>query len=174
MQITVANRTFGEGRQIPKKYTADGKNLSPPLKWDSVPKEAKELALIVKDPIAPNGDFVHWTVFNIPAKERGLKEGVQPKAHLSSGAKQGKNSFGQVGHDGPEPPDKKVHQYHFELYALDRKLNLKPGATKELLRKAISGHVIEKAELLGTYKRGRHILWHLLIMLLKLLSPIKW
>ncbi|MDR3634881.1 MAG: YbhB/YbcL family Raf kinase inhibitor-like protein [Isosphaeraceae bacterium] len=157
MSITVKSTAFDEGQAIPKRYTGDGEDLSPPLSWSQLPAGTKSLALVVDDPDAPRADpWVHWLIYRIPAEATGLKEGVPQKEQLAepAGALQGKNSWGTAGYRGPAPPKGHgTHHYHFKLYALNLALDLKPGLEKHDLLNAISGHVLGHGELVGTYQR---------------------
>ncbi len=143
---------FENGGMIPSKYTCDGADISVPLRFSNVPAEAKSLALIVDDPDAPMGIFVHWVIYDIPASLEGLPEGVPPAPLLEGGIKQGVNSFGKIGYGGPCPPNG-THRYYFKLYALDTVLNLEPGLGKHELLAAMRGHVVDGAELMGLYAR---------------------
>ena len=143
---------FENGGMIPSKYTCDGADISVPLRFSNVPAEAKSLALIVDDPDAPMGIFVHWVIYDIPASLEGLPEGVPPAPLLEGGIKQGVNSFGKIGYGGPCPPNG-THRYYFKLYALDTVLNLEPGHGKHELLAAMRGHVVDGAELMGLYAR---------------------
>lgn len=138
---------FKQGEPIPALYTCDGKDTSPPLKISDVPKDAKSLALIVDDPDAPAGTWVHWVVYDIPQETREIPEGA--KIGL-----EGMTDFGKLGYGGPCPPDG-WHTYRFKLYALDKMLDLKEGETNAQLEKAMEGHVIAQAELDGEYIRIR-------------------
>jgi Raf kinase inhibitor-like YbhB/YbcL family protein len=145
MELT--SGVFDEGAPIPERYTCDGDNASPPLSWASVPGGARSLALIVHDPDAPSGDFVHWVAWNIDAGSPGLDESAPAPA-------EGTNGFGKQGYDGPCPPSGHgPHRYLHELFALDAELDLEPGATSEQLEDAMNGHVLAGAELVGTYER---------------------
>lgn len=152
MEIKINSTAFKEGGMIPKRYTCDGEDISPPLSWDSVPEGTKSLALICEDPDAPRGTWVHWVIFNIPADTRGLNENIPPQKTLPSGARQGRNGFGRIGYGGPCPPSG-THRYYFKLYALDTVIDLKPGATKAELLKVMDGHIIAEGQLMGRYKR---------------------
>jgi Raf kinase inhibitor-like YbhB/YbcL family protein len=154
MTIQITSTAFAEGQPIPKKYTGEGTDLSPPLAWSNLPKGTKELALICDDPDAPNGDWVHWVIYKIPADAKGLPEGVarDPKLKEPAGALQGENSWPSTGYRGPLPPPGKVHHYYFKLYALDAPLQVEPGLDKPALLKQIKGHELGKGELMGTYK----------------------
>lgn len=134
-----------EGR-IPPQYTCDGKNISPPLRFVDVPKEAASLALVMDDPDAPRGTFDHWVVWNVPLNTKSIEEGKEPKGV------QGTTGFGSKGYGGPCPPSGE-HRYFFKLYALDAKIGLPEGSSKEDLEKAMEGHVIEQSVLMGRYSR---------------------
>jgi hypothetical protein len=152
MGITVKSTAFADGGMIPKKYTCDGSDISPPLSWDSVPEGTKSLALISDDPDAPRGTWVHWVIFNLPAHITELTEHIPPQQTLSTGAKQGRNDFGKIGYGGPCPPGG-THRYYFKLYALDKEINLGAGASKAELLKAMEGHILTEGQLMGRYKR---------------------
>jgi hypothetical protein len=144
--MRITSSAFKDGGEIPNKYTCDGEGLVPPLAFEGVPQAAKGLALIVDDPDAPMGTWDHWLLFNIPPDAGGIAEGKEPAwPH-------GKNSFKRTAWGGPCPPDRE-HRYFFRLFALDLALGLKEGATKADLLKAMEGHVVAKAELVGRYKR---------------------
>jgi len=151
-KFTLTSPAFKEGDAIPLKYTADGQNISPPLKWSPVPTQTKSLALIVDDPDAPAGIWVHWVIFNIPANVNELPENIPTASSLSNGALQGKNDSRDLGYEGPSPPGG-THRYFFKLYALDAMLNLSAGSTKADLLKAMEGHVIGETVLMGRYSR---------------------
>jgi len=150
-KFSLTSQGFQNGGTIPAKYTCDGKDISPPLSWGTVPDGAKSLALIVDDPDAPGGIFTHWVLFNLPATTRSLPEGVPKLDRLDGGGIQGMNNFDKKGYNGPCPP--KLHTYRFILYALDFELDLKPGVTRQEVHKAMEGHVLAKAELDGKYGR---------------------
>ena len=149
----VTSTVFHEGGTIPQKYTADGKDVSPPLGWSGSPAGAKSFALICDDPDAPGGTWTHWLLYNLPADHHEVAEAIPPHDTLSNGAHQGKNSFGKIGYGGPSPPKGKPHRYFFKLYALDAKLELPPGASKQQLEQAMQGHVLDRGELVGKYGR---------------------
>jgi Raf kinase inhibitor-like YbhB/YbcL family protein len=153
MSIEIISTAFQSGETIPKQYTGDGADRSPPLRWSEPPKETQSLAVICDDPDAPRGTWVHWVLFNIPAQNRELEEGMPTTASLASGAKQGKNDFGNVGYGGPAPPKGKAHRYFFKLYALDVALELPSGATKVQVEEAMKGHILAEGKLMGNYKR---------------------
>ena len=153
MALQLTSTAFQEGQPIPRQYTGDGQNISPPLKWQDPPAGTRSLALICEDPDAPRGTFTHWLIFNLPAEARELSEGIPAETTLTNGAAQGTNDFGKAGYGGPKPPPGKPHRYIFKLYALDRPLDVQPGATKAQLLAAMKGQVLGEAQLLGTYAR---------------------
>ncbi len=150
--MELKSSAFEAGGMIPKKYTCDGPDASPPLNWSDVPAKAKSLALIVDDPDAPMGTWVHWVAWNIPPDARSLDEGVPKKDSLPNGMKQGTTDFRSIGYGGPCPPSG-THRYFFKLYALDTALNLQPSTTKKDLERAMQGHVLRQVELIGKYAR---------------------
>ena len=135
---------------IPRKYSRQGGNHSIPLSWTDAPAATKSFALIMDDPDAPSGLFVHWLVYHIPVSVKELDEGVPPVPELPNGIRQGRNGFGEIGYGGPQPPSG-IHRYFLHLYALDRDLSLPPGASRKDLDSAIHGHVLEEAQLMGRY-----------------------
>lgn len=144
MKIT---SVFENNGQIPSKYTCDGQDLAPELNISDVPEGTKELVLIVDDPDAPIGTFVHWVLYNIPSSTTKIDE-----KNLPSGVKQGFSDFRRNGWGGPCPPNGE-HRYFFKLYALDKELDMPEGASKAKIENAIKGHVIEQAQLIGLYNR---------------------
>lgn len=148
VSIRVESSAFAAGGAIPMKYTCDGQNVSPPLAWSGVPAEARSLALIVDDPDAPRGTFVHWVAYAIPVTAVGLAEGQLP-----AGALAGRNDARRSGYSGPCPPPGAPHHYHFKVYALDQAPEVGEGATKADLLRAMEGHVVAQGELVATYKR---------------------
>lgn len=153
MSIELTSAAFQKATTIPKPYTGDGGDKSPPLRWSEPPSATRSLALICEDPDAPRGTWVHWVVFNLPGQTRELAEGTPTTETLPSGAKQGKNDFGNVGYGGPAPPKGKAHHYFFKLYALDTTVDLAPGATKAQLEVAMRGHILAEGQLVGIYER---------------------
>ena len=151
--MQLSSTAFTEGASIPAKYTCDDKNVSPPLKWSGIPVGAKALALIVDDPDAPGGTWVHWVLYDLPATVSELAEDVAKSQYVAAGAKQGLNDFRHLGYGGPCPPPGKPHRYFFRLYALDAPLDLKPGLTKKDVERAMEKHVMGQAQLMGSYKR---------------------
>lgn len=153
MSIEISSTAFEQGMTIPKQYTGDGADQSPPLGWSEPPSGTRSIALICDDPDAPGGTWVHWILFNLPPQTRELEEGLPTRATLPSGAMQGKNDFGKIGYGGPAPPRGKAHRYFFKLYALKAPVDLAPGATKAQLENAMKGQILAEGQLMGTYKR---------------------
>jgi hypothetical protein len=149
MAFTLQTKSFAAGGEIPRKYTCSGEDVSPELSWSEPPAGTQSLALIMDDPDAPVGTFTHWGAYDLPPQTRQLAEG----ATLPGEARQGRNDFGRTGYGGPCPPPGKPHRYYFKLYALDTKLNLKSGASKADLERAMKGHILAQAEIMGTFKR---------------------
>jgi len=152
MSIQITSPAFSEGNPIPKKYTCDAEDISPPLAWSGVPAGATSLALIADDPDAPVGTWVHWVIFNLPPTLTGLIEGIA-KTPTVEGGQQGNNDFRKTGYGGPCPPRGKSHRYFFKLYALDQELKLPSGASKADLENAMKGHVLAMGQLMGKYGR---------------------
>jgi len=153
MSFTLSSSGFQPGGDIPSKYTCSGAGVSPALIWMDPPAGTESFALIADDPDAPVGTWVHWVAYDLPASARQLPEGVAKTDVISGGGTQGRNDFGKTGYDGPCPPPGKPHRYYFKLYALDSKLNLKPGATKKAAEQAMQGHILAQAEVMGRFQR---------------------
>jgi hypothetical protein len=151
--MQIATTAFPEGGTIPKKHTADGPDVSPPLNWSGAPAGTKSLALICDDPDAPRKTWVHWVLYNVPGDATGLPEGVAAAKKLADGSRHGTNDFGRIGYGGPAPPRGKPHRYFFKLYALDTTLTLPAGASKDQLLAAMKGHVLAEAQCMGHYQR---------------------
>ncbi|HWE40457.1 MAG TPA: YbhB/YbcL family Raf kinase inhibitor-like protein [Isosphaeraceae bacterium] len=155
--IRLRSAAFADGGDIPKASTCDGKDTSPPLAWSGVPGGARSLALVVEDPDAPRGTWTHWVLFDLAPDVGELPRGVptggtfEPKAGAKA-ARQGKNDFGKLGYGGPCPPGG-THRYVFRLYALDAVLGLDPGASREQVLRAMTGHVLAEGRLTGRYRR---------------------
>lgn len=149
--MKLVSSAFNEGQAISRQYTCDGINISPPLEWTGIPKSAKTLAIIADDPDAPAGTWVHWVIYNLPADTMGVIENLPPTEEIKGGGLQGKNDFEKTGYGGPCPPSG-THRYFFKIYALDIELPLKAGATKADVEKAMPGHVLAQAQLMGTYR----------------------
>ena len=157
MSMTLRSSAFTADGSIPAKYTCEGKDLSPPLAWSDAPPGTKSFALIVDDPDAPDPKaprmtWVHWVLYNIPATATGLKEAIR-SGELPKGTMEGLNDWKRTGYGGPCPPIGR-HRYIHKLYALSTQLPAMESPTKADLEQAMKGHVIEKAELIGTYQKS--------------------
>ena len=166
LTIQLRSTAFADGGMIPHRFTCDGSDRSPDLRWSGVPENCRTLVLICDDPDAPAGTWSHWVFFNLPPQVKALKEGVPASEHVSNtsievsspagsdrDATQGKNDFGKVGYGGPCPPSG-THRYVFRLYALDARLELGPEATRADVLKAMKGHILAEGRLIGKYTRG--------------------
>ena len=153
MALGLKSRAFENNGYIPRKYTGEGQDISPALSWDNVPEGTKAFALICDDPDAPVGNWVHWVIYDIPKEILFLDEAIADDKILDKGIKQGKNDFGRIGYGGPMPPSGRPHRYFFTLYALDTQLEFFPGMSKKELLEKIKGHILQKGELIGLYKR---------------------
>ena len=152
-QMTLTSPAIAPGAAIPADFACSGGDRSPELAWRGAPKAAVTFALIVDDPDAPGGTFFHWVAYNIPASRTSLPAGIPDSAEIPDGGKQGMNSFGHLGYNGPCPPPGKTHHYRFHLYALDSELNIGDKADAPAIQSAIKGHVLADAELTGTFQR---------------------
>lgn len=146
-KLTVTSAAFAEGAMIAAKYTCDGVNVNPPLAIGAAPAGTRSLALIMDDPDAPVGIWVHWLAWNLPAQTREI-----PENGLPAGAQQGRNDWQRNAYGGPCPPSG-THRYYFKIYALDTTLTLAPAASKADLERAMQGHVLAAGQLMGTYKK---------------------
>lgn len=153
LKITLTSSAFKEGETMPVRHTCCGPDVSPPLTWPHPPAGTRSMALLCEDPDAPRGLWVHWVLWGLPADSTSLPEAVAKDKTLKGGALQGKNDFGRIGYGGPCPPPGKPHRYFFRIYALDRLLDLKPGATRSDLLKAMEGHILAEGELMGRFAR---------------------
>jgi len=153
MSFQITSTAFSSGASIAKNYTCDGPDASPSLNWTGAPAGTQSFALIADDPDAPAGTWVHWVLYNLPANATELPEGVKKQEQLPDGTLQGRNDFRKVGYNGPCPPPGKPHRYFFKLYALNAKLTLKAGATKNDVESAMKGHILAQTELMGKYGR---------------------
>jgi Raf kinase inhibitor-like YbhB/YbcL family protein len=156
MSMSIASSAFAQNGSIPKQYTCEGKDISPPLAWSGAPAGTKSLVLIVDDPDAPDPaaprmTWVHWVVYNLPAASTGLAESVKT---LPAGALDGQNDWQRTGYGGPCPPIGR-HRYFHKLYALDVVLPDLHKPTKQKLEQAMHGHILAQAQLVGTYQKGR-------------------
>ena len=145
---------FEANSMIPRKYTCDGADISPPLSWSETPAGTKSLVLICDDPDAPMRTWVHWVVYNLSPQTLSLPENIPAKKPLADGGLQGINDFRKIAYGGPCPPGG-THRYFFKLYALDTTLDLQPGASKAQVESAMAGHILAQGELIGRYQRKR-------------------
>lgn len=159
MTLKITSPAFGNNGYIPARHACGGADVSPELKWEGAPAGTKSLAVIMDDPDAPPGTWVHWVLFNIPASAKGLRENVARTDVLPDGSRHGtawgvnEGEFSRIGYYGPCPPPGKPHRYFFKVYALDAELDLQAGETKGALLKAMEGHVLARGELVGLFKR---------------------
>ncbi|MFZ2096478.1 MAG: YbhB/YbcL family Raf kinase inhibitor-like protein [Anaerolineales bacterium] len=147
MTIQLTSTAFKEGDTIPRIYTCDDQNVSPPLSWSGVPQGTISLVLIMDDPDAPSGTFDHWILFNLPPDLTGLSQDNHTVGM------EGKNGFGRVGYGGPCPPRGSNHHYMFKIYALDASLALKTGSSKSQVEGAMRGHILAQGQMMGRYGR---------------------
>ncbi|AIS31442.1 MULTISPECIES: YbhB/YbcL family Raf kinase inhibitor-like protein [Methanobacterium] len=155
MTIQLKSPAFKEGEPIPPRYSCEDVDISPPLNWDESPVKIPNdgsLAIILDDPDAPGGTWVHWVIFNLPPQTDSLPEMIMQREELENGALQGTNSWGTIGYRGP-CPSRGTHRYFFKIYALDTKLDLPAGITKQELLKVMEGHLVDEGQLKGTYTR---------------------
>jgi hypothetical protein len=153
MTLKMTSTAFGPGGTIPKRFTCDGPDVAPALDWTDPPARTQSFTLIADDPDAPMGTWVHWVLYDLPAETRALAEDVPKAEQLPNGARHGSNDFRRIGYGGPCPPPGKPHRYFFKLYALDTKLNLRAGATKTEVERAMQSHILAQGELMGHYGR---------------------
>lgn len=153
MSLCLRCPAFADGGTMPARFTADGLDLSPPLIWSQPPSGTDSLALVMEDPDAPGGTWVHWVLWNLPAVKTELSPGIIRARHLADGSRQGRNRFGRIGYGGPAPPPGHVHRYLFRLFALDTHIRAPPAAGWDAVAAAMTGHVLGSAELAGRYGR---------------------
>lgn len=149
----LTSSAFATGTEIPRQYTCKGEDVSPVFEWSGAPQNTATFAIIMDDPDAPGGTWVHWVMWNIPGTAQSLPEGIARHEQLDDGGRQGRNSFRKVGYNGPCPPPGQTHRYFFRIYALDQKLDLPAGATRSQLDDAMKGHLLAEAEYMGTFHR---------------------
>lgn len=153
MTLQIKSPDFASGSTIPKQFTCSGADISPALEWADPPAKTQSFALITDDPDAPIGTFTHWVVYDLPASLRSLPQNFPKADETADGSRQGRNDFANIGYNGPCPPPGKPHRYFFRLYALDAKLNLKSGASKKEVERAIEGHLLAAGETMGRFSR---------------------
>ena len=151
MQLT--STAFEAGETIPTRFTCEGEDISPPLTWNDIPSGTQSLALICDDPDSSNGIWSHWVLYNIPADQSDLQEGIKPIGQLPEGGLQGRNDFGEIGYGGPCPTIGETHRYYWRLYALDAPCDLGPGATRAQLIDWIQDHKLDTSELMARFNR---------------------
>jgi Raf kinase inhibitor-like YbhB/YbcL family protein len=152
-KFALISSAFQAGADIPRKYSCEAEDVSPPLRWENAPAGTKAFTLIADDPDAPGGTWVHWVIYDLPPETKELTEAMAKTETLANGAKQGVNDFRKIGYSGPCPPPGSAHRYFFKVYALEAPTHLKPRATKREVLEAIKGHMLGEGELLGRYKR---------------------
>jgi Raf kinase inhibitor-like YbhB/YbcL family protein len=151
--FSLTSTAFAAGTTIPIDNSCAGANNSPPLAWSGAPSGTKSFVLVLSDPDAPRGTFLHWVAFDIPGAATSLAGGVPHVDQIPGGGEQGMNGAAKIGYTGPCPPPGKVHHYHFTLYALNSTINLPKGASLTAVKSAMEAHVIGKTELVGTFSR---------------------
>ena len=152
-EFKIESMAFKEGAEIPKKFTCEGEDISPALHWSHPPRGTQSFALIAEDPDAPSGTWIHWVVYDLPARLRRLPDNVPKRGEIPGGGAQGRNDFGRIGYGGPCPPVGNAHHYFFKLYALDKMLHLQPGEGKNEVLDAAKSHVLGTAQCMGLFRR---------------------
>lgn len=151
--LSVTTDAFKNGERVPVKYTHDGEDVAPSLKWSSVPANTKSIAVCCFDPDAPGGTWWHWILVNLPPSTTSLSEGTPRSFRLGSSAIQGFSDFGRTGYGGPNPPPGKVHHYYFRVYALDSNIDAGTHLDKQSFSAKLNGHILAGGEVMGTYSR---------------------
>ena len=146
--MKLVSSNFESGKEIPRRHSKDGGNASPALAWSGIPDHARSLALVMDDPDAPRGTFVHWLLCGLSPESDGLPEGAGSSP--PDGARSGRNGFGETGYGGPKPPSG-THRYFFHLYALDKELDLPQGFDRQKMESAMREHILATAELFGVF-----------------------
>ena len=152
-KMILRSSAFYNDSAIPKLFTCEGENISPPLSWEKEPEGTVSFVIICEDPDAPMGTWIHWVYYNIPRSVHGLHRNVPPEYLLSTGGRQGITSFNTYGYGGPCPPEG-THRYYFKLYALDILLTVDKNAGKSEVEKAMKGHILAESQLMGTFTRN--------------------
>ena len=153
MALRIKSPAFNDGDIMPDKYTCEGRDISPPLFWEDIPDNTASFAIICEDPDAPGGMWVHWVIYNILKGTTKLTEGIPAYNEIENGAKQGMTDFGRIGYGGPAPPPGPAHRYFFRIYALDKILEVESGLTRDQLLRAMKGHILGEAAIMGKFKR---------------------
>jgi Raf kinase inhibitor-like YbhB/YbcL family protein len=152
--LGVSSAAFAPDGNIPQMYTCDGTDISPPLSWDPVPQGTRSIAILVTDPDAPSGTFIHWVAYNIPPGTREIPAGIPGRSILPAGSLQERNDMGRAGYGGPCPPRGKPHHYHFTVVALDSTMTLAGNQDGRMLQGAMAGHILARGEIVGIYSRA--------------------
>ncbi len=155
MEFGVRSAAWESGGSIPKVHTADGSDRSPRIEFVAVPQGVRSFALVFDDPDAPGGTWVHWVLYDVPGSTRELAEGLPRAESLPDGSRQGRNSWDEIGYQGPSPPPGKPHRYILHLYALSGPIGAGPGLTADAVRTAVKSRVVATATYLGTYGRSK-------------------
>lgn len=153
MAFTLTTPAFATGATIPDRYTCKGEDVSPALQWEGAPAKTGSFAIVMDDPDAPAGVWVHWVIWNLPPSMAGLQQGIFKAGRLVDGSLEGRNSFGKTGYNGPCPPPGQTHRYFFRIYALDGYLDLSDEVDRSRLDNAMKGHVLAETEYMGTFHR---------------------
>jgi Raf kinase inhibitor-like YbhB/YbcL family protein len=151
--LNVTSTAFQNGGAIPKRFSCQGDNVSPPLAWSGATSSIRSFVLVCEDPDAPRGTFVHWVMYNIAPNQFTLAGNIPAIDPLPNGIRQGENGADKIGYTGPCPPAGKAHHYHFSVYGLDEKLSFSGEVNRDKVISAITGHIIAQGELIGTYMR---------------------
>ena len=152
-QALSVTSSFSNGQPVPKEYSGQGADHSPPLRWSPAPSNTKSIAVVCLDPDAPGGTWYHWFLYNLSPTAISLGENVPKAETITGGAMQGINDFKKVGYNGPMPPWGQKHRYEYRVFALDQMLPLKPGARKDEILRAINGHVVAQGAVTGSFQR---------------------
>jgi Raf kinase inhibitor-like YbhB/YbcL family protein len=153
MSITLRSRAFQAGKRIPDRYTCEAENISPPLEWGPIPEGTESFVLVCDDPDAPRGVFSHWILYDIPKHTTEMPSAIAKQERPDTMGTHGRNDFGSTYYQGPCPPPGSTHRYYYRLYAIDTVLHMPPGASRSQILKAIDGHILDQAELMGKYSR---------------------
>lgn len=151
--INIQSNAFIDGDKIPEKYTCNAMDISPSLRWDTIPEHTISFAILCEDPDDPTGTFTHWIIFNIPSNVKELPENIEKKEKLENGISQGLNDFGFEGYGGPCPPKGPAHRYYFRIYALDKTLNLSPRVKRNDFLRALGENILDEGQLMGKFER---------------------
>jgi len=149
----LTSSAFAAGTEIPTQYTCKGEDISPPLEWSGTPDKVATYAIVMDDPDAPSGTWVHWLIWNFPPSDSSMSADTPRLRNFDDGGRQGRNSFRKIGYNGPCPPPGQTHSYFFRIYALDQKLDLPAGADRVQLDAAMKGHILAQSEYMGTFHR---------------------